>query len=238
VSARGPRGSSLASVLLATVWLLGCGTDDVASSGATESPQSSSLSRTTTNAVTTSMAAPSSVPGTSSPASTANGGELTVVTTAGVMPASTTSDGGVSIAGVSFVAPEGWSAQAQALVGTEFQAEARECLSAQVIDSPVPEDAGSPASSNAVVQVCAVDPIDVPLESWLAERGQAAWTETTYGDCAVLEVSGDPVRRIAYTDTAEARVEIVAVVSTTPEQTELRRVEVGDLLDGMRCTTT
>jgi len=46
------------------------------------------------------------------------------------------------------------------------------------------------------------------------------------------------VRRIAYTDTAEGRVEIVAVVSTTPEKTELRRVEVGDLLDGMRCTTT
>jgi hypothetical protein len=228
----------LASLLLASVGLLGCGSDDVASSGSTESPLSSSVSLATTNAVTTSMAAPSSVPETVSTPSTASGGELTALTTAATMPASTTADGGVSIAGVSFTVPEDWSAQAQALIGTEFQAEAQECLSAEVIDSPVPEDAGSPASSNAVVQVCAVDPVDVPLESWLAERGQAAWTATMYGGCAVLEVSADPVRRIAYTDTAEGRVEIVAVVSTTPEQTELRRVEVGDLLDGMRCTTT
>ena len=237
LSARRLPGHMASGMIVASVALVGCGSDDVASTSRTAAPQSANVTTTAVqppiSAGSTSAVAAST---SQTPVSTTTGRALTVLSSTVPAPASTTSDGRVSVAGVSFAVPEGWTAQSQAVAGTEFQAQARECVSVEVVDSPAPE--ASAELSNAVVQVCGVDPVDVPLESWLAGRGQATHTPATYGGCAVLQVSADPVRRIAYTDTSDARVEIVAVVATTPEKSELRRVEVGDLLDGMRCTTT
>lgn len=144
----------------------------------------------------------------------------------------------VSIDGIEFSVPDGWTSHNTAVIGTEFQAAAKDCASAEIIDDPAPADAGSAVLSRAAVQICVVARNDtLALEQWLTERDQKDWMPADYGTCAVLSLPVAPERQLAYAQLGEVRAEISIVVATTVEKAEQRRAEVTDLLENMECTT-
>lgn len=144
----------------------------------------------------------------------------------------------VSIAGIEFSVPDGWTSQNTGVIGTEFQAAGMDCVSAEVIDDPSPPDAGVAAFARAALQICIITRDDtISLEQWLTARDQTDWVPAEYGTCAVLSLPGAPERQLAYTQMGDVRAEISIVVTTTIEMAEQRRAEVADLLENMDCTT-
>ncbi len=144
----------------------------------------------------------------------------------------------VAIGGIGFSVPAGWTSENTAVIGTEFQGTADNCMAAEVIDDPSPSDAGSAALARAAVQICTINRTDdLSLEQWLTQREQKDWQSADYGTCMVLSLPGAPERQLAYTQMGDVRAEISIVVTTTIEMAEQRRAEVADLLENMDCTT-
>lgn len=144
----------------------------------------------------------------------------------------------VSIDGIGFFVPDGWTSQSTASIGTALQAGNQDCVSAEVIDDNSPADAGVAASARAAVQICVVERHDaLSLEQWLTKRNQRDWLPADYGTCEVLTLMSGPEQQLAYAQLGEVRAEISAVVATTAERTEQRRAQITDLFENMRCTT-
>lgn len=144
----------------------------------------------------------------------------------------------LTLDGFGFFVPTGWTPQDTAVIATEFQSGAKECVSAEVIDDPAPSDSGSATLAHAAVQICVVDRDDaLDLEQWLTQRGQVDWLPAQYGTCAVLSLPGTPEQQLAYAHFGEVRAEISVTVTTTADMAEQRRAEVADLLENVWCTT-
>ena len=144
----------------------------------------------------------------------------------------------LAIGGIELAVPDGWSVQRSAVIGTALEAEATECGSVEVVDSPSAPGAGNAASDRAAVQVCVLDRRDdLTLEQWLTQRGSEDWLRAQYGTCAVLRRPGAAERQLAYVQVGEIRAENSSVDTTTADMAEQRRAEVTTLLESARCST-
>lgn len=145
----------------------------------------------------------------------------------------------LTVEGLSIPVPSGWSAQQQAVIGTAFGQTARTCGAVEVIDGPAPSDSGLAVLDRAAAQICVIArDDDLQLERWLAGRSQNVTTSTRYGTCVVRELPGAPELQLAYAQGLRWRAEIATTVTTTPERTDQRRLEVADVLMNARCPTS
>lgn len=149
---------------------------------------------------------------------------------------SASSPGLITVEGLSIPVPSGWTSQQRAVIGTAFVQTARTCGSVEVIDGPSPSDSGLAELTRAAAQICVITrDDDLPLERWLAGHSQTVTTPTRYGTCDVRTLPGAPELQLAYAQGSSWRAEIATTVTTTPERTDQRRLEVADLLAKARC---
>ncbi len=173
-------------------------------------------------------------PAPSTPAPTVTG-TATGATTDGATT-STPAAGLLTVERLSIPVPSGWMPQQRAVIGTAFVQTARTCGSVEVIDGPAPSDSGLAELTRAAAQICVIArDDDLPLERWLAGRSQDVTTPTRYGTCEVRKLPGVPELQLAYAQGSSWRAEIATTVTTTPERTDQRRLEVADLLAKARC---